>query len=86
MLFKVLSLTVFLGAIVGVRDTATPHSNLRSRYGIVAQKRYSESCAKPTPMGVSLVYYLIDAACLLKGLGMKVLGSIMFMSLGFKSG
>ena len=37
-------------------------------------------------MGVSLVYYLMDAACLLKGLGMKVLGSIMLMSLGFKSG
>ena len=37
-------------------------------------------------MGVSLVYYLMDGACLLKGLGMKVLGSIMLMSLGFKSG
>ena len=37
-------------------------------------------------MGISFVYYLMDAACLLKVLGIKVLGSIMLMSLSPKSG
>lgn len=37
-------------------------------------------------MGISLVYYLMDATCLSKVLGIKVLGSIMLMSVGSKSG
>ena len=35
-------------------------------------------------MGVSLVYYLMDATCLLKGLRIKALGLITLMSLSPK--
>ena len=38
----------------------------------MALKRYNESGAKPTPVGISLVYYLINAACLSKQCAKKV--------------
>ena len=37
-------------------------------------------------MGISYVYYLMGVACLWNVLGIKVLGSIMLMSVGSKSG
>ena len=37
-------------------------------------------------MGILLVYYLMDTAYLLKVLGIKILGSMMLMSLSPKSG